>query len=117
MKRTFLIISLVFFTTISYGQGTATYFDGTDNLIDCSTGAVVLPATFTQELWIYIDGSQPSWKGLLGDGTVGQNQFRPPSLYIYNTTGVHFGFGDGPIGSVPQLQLIYSFKTNGIIMQ
>ena len=94
MKRTILILAVIFFSTFTYGQGTATYYDGVDSYIDCSLSAVVLPNTFTQEVWIYIDGSQSGYRGIIG-GPGASPQLRPPSLYILNTTGLHFGFGDG----------------------
>jgi sugar lactone lactonase YvrE len=77
------------------GGGNAIKFNGTNTYLDLGTGPV-LPNTFTQEAWIYSgSGNDGLFHGFLGYQVGGNSATRPPSMYIYNGTAIHGGFGDG----------------------
>ena len=84
----------------SYAEGfvgQAFKFDGVDDCVDLGTNLVPGP-TFTESAWIYPQLTDDDWHGFLGcHPIVGQpgNNLRAPSLWVYQRTRLHAGFGDG----------------------
>ena len=72
-------------------------FDGSNDYIDCGTGAsLAVGATFTEEVWIYPTATGSSYYGFLGQQGSGPCcQYRAPSAWVYQYTKIHGGFGDG----------------------
>ena len=75
--------------------GNAINFDGSDDYFDVGPG--ISPASrFTEECWIQIGNLAPfQFYGVLGFHPGGGDARRAPSIFIYNLTSIHGGFGDG----------------------
>ena len=101
----YLILIPLFVCNFLWAQNYAVQFDGVDDYIDLGANGPVLGNTFTQEFWIYPNTqtwtppnqSSWPWHGLIG--ATGSSNFRPPSIYVYQQTRIHFGFGDGNANS------------------
>ncbi|MDX2287138.1 MAG: DUF2341 domain-containing protein [Bacteroidia bacterium] len=73
---------------IGYGVS----FDGADDYFD--VGAVNAGTQFTLGAWIYSNQADAGFHGFLGNSPGATNQ-RAPSMWVYQQTALHFGFGDG----------------------
>lgn len=69
-------------------------FDGSDDFISLENG-VSLGPVFTQEAWLFAAPEDDNYHGFLGGQPLQGNAWRPPSLWIYQKTKIHAGFGDG----------------------
>ena len=105
-----IFVSLLFSNFIA-AQNYALEFDGNNDYVDLGTNGPELGNTFTQEFWIYPNtqtwspsnwtpptpSSSWPWHGLIG--STSSSNLRPPSIYVYQQTRLHFGFGDGTTNS------------------
>ncbi|RIK73999.1 hypothetical protein DCC62_16160, partial [candidate division KSB1 bacterium] len=69
-------------------------FDGSDDFISLENG-VSLGPVFTQEAWLFAAPEDDNYHGFLGGQPPQGNAWRPPSIWIYQKTKIHAGFGDG----------------------
>ncbi len=69
-------------------------FDGSDDYISLEDG-VSLGPVFTQEAWLFAAPEDDNYHGFLGGQPPQGNAWRPPSIWIYQKTKIHAGFGDG----------------------
>ncbi|TAJ67572.1 MAG: HYR domain-containing protein, partial [Chitinophagaceae bacterium] len=98
-------------TTLSAntGAGQGLTFNGANTYVNIPSG-VVLPASFTEEAWIYSgSGNDGQFHGFLGNQPAGGTNTRPPSMWIYNGKQIHGGFGTG--------SGFYYYITNEVILQ
>ena len=88
--------SLLNGATYAAGEvGQAFSFNGINAYVDLGSG-VILSNAFTEECWIYPLVSDDSFHGFLGyQSDPNVSIYRSPSLWVYQQTEIHAGFGDG----------------------
>ncbi|NOR46327.1 MAG: hypothetical protein GQ534_12135, partial [Candidatus Delongbacteria bacterium] len=83
------------YITVSEIENMALQFDGIDEYVDLGTNVINPGNIFTIEAWILSNQLDANWHGFLGNADGASNGDRSPGLWIYNDTGLHYGFGDG----------------------
>lgn len=78
------------------GLNYAMQFNGTNDYVDLGAG-VVVGSQFTEEAWIFPVPADTGFHGILGNSPppLAQIAQRAPSLWIYERTKLHGGYGDG----------------------
>jgi hypothetical protein len=77
------------------GQANSSYhFDGSSDIDFGTSQHLVLGPHFTESVWIKPEITDTAYHGVLGYGLAGSAS-RSPSIYVYDKTKIHTGFGDG----------------------
>ena len=101
MKQKFILImfiGLVMGVSFLFAVNNSLVFDGVNDYINLPTEPLYTGSditSFTQEAWIYSRNTDESYHAVMGSQVTGDAVNRGPSIYIYNTNTIHFGFGDG----------------------
>jgi glucose/arabinose dehydrogenase len=72
-------------------------FDGLDDYVSVPNSPTLdlSNGTFTQSVWLYSTTINNGYQGVLGYQPGGEINQRYPSIWVYNQTQIHAGFGDG----------------------
>ena len=117
MKRSlFFIFSLLICLYCSqlFAQNNCLTFDGTGDYVNIPseplyTGSNI--TSFTQEAWIYSENTDASHHAVMGSQNTGEASGRGPSIYVYNTSTIHFGFGDGSVWHAHDVENVIEANT------
>jgi hypothetical protein len=95
LVQVFLLMLLLLSSLMvnAQGSGNNLLFNGTNNFVDLGTG-VFNGNTFTQEVWVFHTITDNNYHGIIGNQPSGTSN-RAPSIWIYQQSRIHAGFGDG----------------------
>ena len=95
LKLYFLL--LVSICQSTYAQNKVLSLNGNGGYVDLGGNVPIVGTQFSQELWIYPQQLDDAWHGFFGYQdplTLGGSK-RPPSIWLWQRTRIHYGFGDG----------------------
>ncbi|OUL17518.1 LamG-like jellyroll fold domain-containing protein [Nostoc sp. 106C] len=82
---------------LNFADPNSLTFDGVDDYVNLPSNPSLNlnSGTFTQSAWIYSNITDNGYHGVLGYQPGNAVNQRYPSIWIYNQTQIHAGFGDG----------------------
>ncbi len=101
--------------TAALVKETVLQLDGAGDMVELAPAGPMLGKTFTEEAWIFpSEKATKQYHAFLGNDQA--HATRPPGLWLYERTRLHFGFGDGTkwLGPNTKIEFIQAGAWNHI---